>query len=112
MSELFDRVIQQVDRIGDINARPAGILIFFDERREDIEFVTLFGPGGSTPELFNLPESRGVIVVVSNGANFHRLFPQNIETVKASIRSYSTCVQTNLINAMRLRGGKQKTAGK
>ena len=54
MSELFDRAIQQVDRIGDINARPAGILIFFDERREDIELVTLFGPGGSTPELFNL----------------------------------------------------------
>src|SRR3979411_2468535 len=102
MSEFLDRVNQQVDRIGDINTRPAAILIFFNERREDVELVALFGPGGGTPEFFNLPDCRSKIVIVSNGMNFHRVFPHNIATVKASIRSYSACVPMNLINAMRL----------
>src|SRR5450631_572118 len=70
MSEFLDRVVQQVDRIGDINIRPAAILIFFDEGREDVELVALFGPGGGTPEFFNLPDRCRKIVIVSNRDEF------------------------------------------
>jgi hypothetical protein len=49
MSELFESVVQQIDRIGNINVRPAGLFVFFNECRKDIELVALLGPGGSTP---------------------------------------------------------------
>src|SRR3981081_422822 len=112
MPELFDRVIQQVDRIGGLNTRPAAVLIFFDKRCENVELVALFGPDRSAPELFDLPNCGGVIVVVSNGVNFHRTFLQNIATFGASIRSYSACVPINLINAMRLPKSKATTIRK
>jgi hypothetical protein len=64
-------VVQQVEGIGDIYTRLAAFLVFFNERREDIELIALLRSGSSTPEFFNLPESRGVILIVSNGMNFH-----------------------------------------
>ena len=60
-------MVQQVDGIGDIDIRPAGILIFFDERREDIELVALLRAGGSAPKSFNLRDGCGVVVIVSDG---------------------------------------------
>jgi hypothetical protein len=55
--ELFDGIIQQVDGNGDINIRPAAFLVFFDQRREDIELIALLRPGSSAPELPDLPEA-------------------------------------------------------
>jgi hypothetical protein len=51
MPELFDRVVQQIDRIRNLDIRPTGLLVLFDEGREDIELVALFGLGCS-PQSF------------------------------------------------------------
>jgi hypothetical protein len=75
MSELLDCVIQQINRIGDIDIRPAGIFVFFHKHRENIELVTLLGAGGSSPKPFNLGDGRSMIVIVSDGVNFHGAFP-------------------------------------
>ena len=44
MSELCDRIIQQIDRIGDIQHwAQTTLFVFFDKRRKDVELVTLLG---------------------------------------------------------------------
>jgi hypothetical protein len=70
MSELFDCVIQQVDRISDFNVRPAAVLIFFNKGCENVQLVAVFGPWRGAPEPLDLLDCRGMIVVVSNGVNF------------------------------------------
>ncbi len=71
MSEFLDGIIQQVDRVGCIDARPTRLLVFFNEGCENVELVARVGPGRRAPEFLDLPNSRGVIVVISNRVNFH-----------------------------------------
>src|SRR6266700_6762312 len=71
MSQFFDRVVEHVDRIGDVDYRPAALLIFFDEGGKNIELVALLGPGCGAPEPFDLAKSRSVIIIISNGLNVH-----------------------------------------
>jgi hypothetical protein len=102
MSQLVDSVIQQVDRVRDIDTRPATVLIFFNKGRENVELVARFGPGCCAPELFDLPNSRGMIVVVSNGVNLQAGSPRIARRSRQLTLSYSACVPMNLINAMLL----------
>jgi hypothetical protein len=58
MSELFDRIVQQIYGIGDIDDRPAALFVFLDKRCENIELVTVFGAGRSAPKPFDFAERR------------------------------------------------------
>jgi hypothetical protein len=68
------------------------VLIFFNEGRENIELVAVFGPDCGAPELLDLPKRGGVIVVVSNGMNFHGVFlkvrdGQGVDPIVLGMRS-------------------------
>ena len=93
MSELLDCVVQQVDWIGNIDIRPAGIFVFFDEGREDIELVTFLRPRGRAPKPFNLREGRSVVVIVPDGDGFPCCVPlverhtESIDPIVLGMRS-------------------------
>jgi len=70
-SQLFDCVIQQIDRIRSVDIRPTAILIFFDKRYRISCLSPSSVPTAAPQSLFNLAKRFGVIFIVSDGVNFH-----------------------------------------
>lgn len=76
MSELLDCIAEHVDRIKTLAAldRPSLRLVYFDEREEVIEPVTLLGAFSSPPICIDLGERRMMIFIALDRSDFHGSF--------------------------------------